>query len=141
MIAHKITFIALLFTILPLSLKAESGFGLELTYDHRGLSVFLAGSYKTDYVETKININPYKSFPHNISLQALPVHKPSNTEADNAFAIALAGSTKIASGILFLIAQKEMENRNIDLYLQRCDEAIKKSDPIFEKIEGKLSHV
>lgn len=141
---YKSVFFASLCTT-SLFLHSNPELGLEITYnDNNDWQLFLSGSYKTNYLETKVNVNPYKSFPHNISLQVLPVHKPSNTKTDNAFSTILATSLTATSGILLCIAKKEMErakeNQNIDLYLQHCDEIIKKSDFAFETIERKLSH-
>jgi hypothetical protein len=140
---HTLIFIVWLF--MPLFLSAgKTELGFEITDDHRGFSISLSGGYVTDYVEAKININPHKSFPHNFSLQTLPVYKTSNTEADNAFSTVLATSLTIANDTLIYVAQKEIErraeNQKFDLYLQRCDEAIKQSNPIFEKKERRLSH-
>ncbi len=130
---------------LPCTLKSgDTEFGLEFVYDHKGLSVFFSGSCKTDYVEAKAKVNPYKPLLKNSSLQLLPVHKPSNTKADDALSTALAGSLTVASGILLYLTKKEIERRiedqKIDVLLQRCDEAIEKSNADFEKIERRATH-
>jgi hypothetical protein len=143
-IKHTSPFIALLFIALPFTLKTGGPeVGLEIVYDHKGFSFFLSGGCTTDYVDTHIKINSYQSFPKNISLQALPIHKPHNTDADNATSTALAAAIGIAGGTLLLLTQKEIERRiedqKIDLYFQHCDKAIEKSNSDFEKIERRLN--
>jgi hypothetical protein len=134
-----------IFLLLPFTLKSgESEFGIEFVYDHKGLSVFFSGACKTNYVEAKVKMDPYKPLSKNSSLQLLPVHKPNNTPADNALSTALAGSLTIAGGTLLYLTKKEIERRledqKIDILLQRCDEAIEKSNPDFEKIERRATH-
>lgn len=130
--------------IMPLFLNAgKPGLELELIYDYdKGFSLFTSGSYRTNYVETSVKVNPYKSFPDNISLKTSPVHKSNNTNTDDAIAVASAISITVVSGTLVHIAKKEIEraieNKNIDLYLQRCDQAIKNSNPTFEKMEKRI---
>ncbi len=143
-IKHTSSCFALLFIALPFTLKTGGPeVGLEIVYDHKGFSFFLSGGCTTDYVDTHIKINPYQSFPKNISLQALPIYKSNNTLSDDSLATALAASLTIAGGALLYVTQKEIERRiedqKIDLYLQRCDKAIEKSNSDFEKIERRLN--
>ena len=140
----NLSFLLLLPIFTPLSLHAGTpGLELELTYDHKGFSLFLSGCYTTNYIEQKVKINPYKTFPDNISVEALPVYKASNTKTDNAISTALALSLNGAIGALLYITQKEIErrieNQNIDLYLERCDNAIKKTDSLFERLAQRNS--
>jgi hypothetical protein len=140
-VLHKLIFITSL--CIPSFLNAgKPGLELELTYDHNGFSFFASGIYTTDYVDARMQLNHHKSFPDNISFHALP--RQHNNATDNAIATVMATSLTTTGGILFYVAKKEMErrmeNQNIDLYLQRCDEAIEKSKPTFEKIERQLFH-
>ena len=137
------TFIALLLTTLIIFSLKPTGpeIELELVCDgNYNLHLSLAGTYKTEYVEGKIGINHNRK----TSVEILPVHKSSNTAADNALAIAMATSLTIASGTLLIIAKKEierkMESQYEDLYMRRCDDAIIKTAPIFEKLERSLPH-
>jgi len=141
-VLHKSILITSLFISTFFLSAGKTELGFEIVDDHKGFSFSLLGA--TNYVETKININPYKPFPHNISLQVDPVHKLSNTELDDALSTTLATALQATSKVLILIAEKEIkrraENQKIDLYLQRCDKAVEKSNPVFEKIERQLSH-
>lgn len=138
---------SLIISLLSLPFALQSGgseFGIEFIYDHKGLSVFFSGAYKTDYIEAKATVNPYEPFLTSNSLQLLPVYKPNNIVSDAVLATALAGSLTVASGALLYAAQKEIERRRedqrIDLYLERCEKAIEKSDSIFEKMEKRATH-
>ncbi len=138
---------SLIISLLSLPFDLQSGgseFGIEFVYDYTGLSVFFSGSYKTNYVEAKAKVDPYQPLSKNSSLQLLPVYKQNNTVSDAVLATALAGSLTVASGALLYAAQKEIERRRedqrIDLYLERCEKAIEKSDSIFKKMEKRTAH-
>ncbi|SRR6266852_1595557 len=141
----KSTFITSLFIIIPFYIQGKPGLELTVTYDYeKTINVLVAGTYKTDYVKTKIDLNPAKSFPENISLKFSPAHKANNSGTDSALALTAAFSLTVASGTLLYIAKKEIEraidNKYIDLYLERCDKLIQETDPRFEKIERQLFH-
>ena len=134
-----------LFLVIPFYIQAQPGLELTINYDYgTKIDVSLVGTYKTDYVKTKIRFDHNKSFPDNISLKVRPVHKSSHSDMQNALAFTAATSLTIASGTLLYIAKKEMEraidNKYIDLWLNHCDKVIESTNPCFEKIGRQISH-
>ncbi|HEX4068946.1 MAG TPA: hypothetical protein VHX42_02510 [Candidatus Babeliales bacterium] len=83
-ILNTLILIVLLFS--P-SLFLQANVGLEITYNnHDHWQLFLSGSYKTNYLDTNVKINPYKSFPDNIIITFEPtITKSANQKilADN----------------------------------------------------------
>jgi len=141
----KSLFIITLFMVVPFSIQGKPGLELTIKYDYETkFDISIAGTYKTDYIKTKIGLDHNKPFPDNISLKVLPVHKSSHSDSQNALAFTTALSLTVVSSTLLYIAKKEVEravdNKYIDLYLERCDKVIKDTNPIFQKIEGALTH-
>ena len=145
MIHKSITLLLMTLFFSLITVNCKPSVELELTYYGRNnISLSLSGTYNIDCIEARISSNHRKSFPNNISLQALPIHKSTNTIAENSFATTMATSFTVASGVLIYVAKKEIEkiidNKKTDLLLQRCDKLIEKTAPTFEKIEGQLIH-